>query len=280
MTRRARETVVAMLLLTLASPAWSQQYLIYTPRIVAPDEKEQPKDGVLVREVPVKKGDTLYGLSRKFSGHGSYYSQILLFNDIKNPNLIYAGKTLKVPVSKDQPGEAGASAPAKAATTEQSGDGGAKAAETNSQKATTQRKDAAKPLTELSLSDLKQLEHGKHKKKSARKKASAHASKRKASSARARAVAKQPDVIVAGKRSGEEEQQSSQAVDKTESQPVVAKSDTDQKLFEKAVRAYKQDDCRSALDLFDRFLAENPSSPMAADASLYKADCYLKLSSQ
>ncbi len=280
MTRRARETVVTMLLLTLASPVWSQQYLIYTPKMVAQDEKEQPKDAVLVREVPVKKGDTLYGLSRKFSGHGSYYSQILLFNDIKNPNLIYAGKTLKVPVSKDQSGEAGASAPAKAAATEQSGDGGAKTAENNIQKATTQRKDAAKPLTELSLSDLKQLEHGKHKKKSARKKASVHASKRKASSARARAVAKQPDVIVTGNRSGAEEQQSSQAVGKTESQPIVAKTDTDQKLFEKAVRAYKQDDCRSALDLFDRFLAENPSSPMAADASLYKADCYLKLSSQ
>jgi len=280
MTRRARETVVAMLLLALASPVWSQQYLIYTPKIMAPDEQEQPKDGVLVREVPVKKGDTLYGLSRKFSGHGSYYSQILLFNDIKNPNLIYAGKTLKVPVSKEQPREAGAGAPAKAAKAGKPGESVAKTAETSGvavRKTVPQAKEKAKPLTELSLSDLKQLEHGKHKKKAARKKVAVHASKRTKS---VRAAAKQPEAVVVGKRSGGEGQQSLQAVDNTEAQPVVAQSETDQKLFEKAVRAYKQDDCRAALDLFDRFLAENPSSPMAADASLYKAECYLKLSSQ
>ena len=35
-----------------------------------------------------------------------------------------------------------------------------------------------------------------------------------------------------------------------------------------------------AAELFDRFLAEYPASALAADASLYKAECYLKLSSQ
>jgi TolA-binding protein len=53
-----------------------------------------------------------------------------------------------------------------------------------------------------------------------------------------------------------------------------------QKLFERAVKAYRQDDYRTALELFDRYLTENQTSPMAADASLYKAECYLKLSSQ
>ena len=53
-----------------------------------------------------------------------------------------------------------------------------------------------------------------------------------------------------------------------------------QKLFERAVNAYKLDDFGTALDLFERYLANNANSPLAADASLYKADCYLKLSSQ
>jgi TolA-binding protein len=53
-----------------------------------------------------------------------------------------------------------------------------------------------------------------------------------------------------------------------------------QQLFEKAVKAYRQDDYREALELFDRYLTDNPGSPMAADASLYKAECYLKLSAQ
>jgi TolA-binding protein len=53
-----------------------------------------------------------------------------------------------------------------------------------------------------------------------------------------------------------------------------------QKLFEAAVKAYRKDDCRTALELLDRYLAENSGSPLAADANLYKAECYLKLSAQ
>lgn len=53
-----------------------------------------------------------------------------------------------------------------------------------------------------------------------------------------------------------------------------------QNLFENAVRAYRQDDCKTALELFDRYLAENQASPLAADASFYKAECYLKLSTR
>ncbi|MFZ2949775.1 MAG: hypothetical protein WA003_09860, partial [Desulfuromonadaceae bacterium] len=53
-----------------------------------------------------------------------------------------------------------------------------------------------------------------------------------------------------------------------------------QELFEEAVTSYRQDNCRTALELLDRFLVGNPDSPLAADANLYKADCYLKLSAQ
>ena len=55
---------------------------------------------------------------------------------------------------------------------------------------------------------------------------------------------------------------------------------SEQMQFEQAMKAYRKDEYRTALRLFDRFLAEHPSSPLAADASLYKAECYLKQSNQ
>lgn len=61
---------------------------------------------------------------------------------------------------------------------------------------------------------------------------------------------------------------------------AVAEATAGQRLFEEAVTSYRKDDCLAALELLDRFLAGNPGSPMAADANLYKAECYLKLSVQ
>ncbi|MBV5337671.1 MAG: LysM peptidoglycan-binding domain-containing protein [Deltaproteobacteria bacterium] len=52
-----------------------------------------------MREVTVKKGDTLSKLSKQFSGRGYYYPQILLFNEIKNPHRISLGQVIRVPVS-------------------------------------------------------------------------------------------------------------------------------------------------------------------------------------
>lgn len=86
----------AALSLLFASVAGSREYL-YTPAPADPSAAPAA-DGVLVREVTVRKGDTLYQLSRQFSGRGSYYPQILLFNELKNPNLIYPGNVLRIPV--------------------------------------------------------------------------------------------------------------------------------------------------------------------------------------
>ena len=63
-------------------------------------------------------------------------------------------------------------------------------------------------------------------------------------------------------------------------QPSGSKAVAGQKLFDAAARAYRSNDCRTALGLLDRYLTENPGSPLAADASLYKADCYMKMSAQ
>ena len=263
MTRRVCGTAVALLLLALAPAAWSQQYYLYSPKASSPEDKVSPDDGVLVREVSVQKGDTLSGLSRKFSGHGSYYSQILLFNDIKDPNLIYAGKTLRVPVSKEQADEKTSTAPAtkkkKKTTRPVSAVGkGQTVAPLTPAKRSVAGKTAAEPLTEISLSDLKRIDAGKHKKREAR----------------------QPKTAVMRKTAPVTEAPKTAApvTEKMRSAGVEAVSG--QKLFENAVRSYRQEDCRVALDLFERFLSENPTSPLAADASLYKAEYYLKLSSQ
>jgi nucleoid-associated protein YgaU len=79
----------------------SQQKYIYVPKPVAAEEKVRKEDGILLQEVSVRKGDTLYRLSRRFSGHGSYYPQILLFNDLKHSSRIYSGNILRIPVSRN-----------------------------------------------------------------------------------------------------------------------------------------------------------------------------------
>lgn len=53
-----------------------------------------------------------------------------------------------------------------------------------------------------------------------------------------------------------------------------------QTLYAKGVRAYKSGKCRQAITSFDRFLSRYPDSPLAADASLYRADCYLNLANK
>lgn len=45
----------------------------------------------------IVKGDTLSSICRKFYGNANLYSKLAKVNNIKNPNLIYAGNTLKIP---------------------------------------------------------------------------------------------------------------------------------------------------------------------------------------
>ena len=215
-----------------------QQYL-YAPTTVGAEGRIQGQDGVLVQDVAVQKGDTLYGISRKFSGHGSYYPQILLFNNIKDPNLIYPGNIFKVPVSH------------QAERTSESGGitGAPRGVEAPAVKLVVAAPPAA-TVTDIPVQDLKKVDAGRDKKRGAKAKVAVPA-KKQATAETQHAVPAASGAAASG-----------------------------QNLFERAVKAYRQDDCRSALELFDRFLAENQASPLAADASLYKAECYLKLSTQ
>lgn len=234
-----------MLLFSLALPAWGQQYYLYEPRPLTVEEKNQATAGVLVTEVSVQKGDTLYDISRKFSGHGMYYPQILLFNKIKNPNLIYPGNTLKVPVTHES--NRTEQAPSKKPSI--------KSKKLGNDDRTVSPKPAL-PGYEIPLSDLNKLDKGKNK---------AGISKTR-SVGKGRDITKNEKAVVSGTAGS--------------SPGLSGDSAASQKLFEKAVKAYRQNNFRSALELFDQYLAANSNSPLAADASLYKAECYLKLSSQ
>lgn len=263
MTPSSRISTVIMLIAGLALPAWGQNYFLYAPQPAASGQKPAAQE-VLVQEIEIRKGDTLYGLSRKYSGKGMYYPQILLFNSIANPNLIYPGKTLKVPVSQNDAGKAertdakssGSSSKAKVNSVE-------KKTSPKAESPTASRQPTAAPAstasTELSLSDLKTTA-GKGVASRHKKRSSAHAKK---------SAAREPEAAASPTASA---------------RPSDATSAPDdaagQKLFEAAVKAYRKDDCKTALELLDRYLADNSGSPLAADAALYKAECYLKLSAQ
>ena len=278
MALRSLGVAVTALILSFTAQAWGEQYYLYSPKPAGPEEQGQGKEGVLVREVPVEKGDTLSGISRRFSGHGSYYPQILLFNDVKNPNLIYAGSTLRVPVGKGAASETSGTRPGPSARKKAGQHAGEKASRAvqaapsavmpskHKERTATGKAPSDEQTMELSPSDLKRLEVGREKKAKVRRKGTPEQHK---------LVSEKPQK--GNQADGEE-----RAAGRTpySSSAPSSGEETGQKLFNQAVKAYHQDDFRTALKLFDRFLTANPGSPLAADASLYKADCYLNLSNQ
>lgn len=264
MTPLNRRITIVALIISLALPAWGEQYLLYTPQPVTSDQATPSQDGILVKEIKVRRGDSLYKISRKFSGHGMYFPQILLFNSIQNPNLIYAGKTLKVPLSKK--GESSLSR-----VEAQKGGAAYKIRTTGEKKTSLKTEDESPvrqssgaspvppPTTELTISELKASGAGKSKASRLKKNTAEHAKK---------------------DESHDTTEPSPQRFPAADTTVPAADLIAGQKLFEAAVKAYRQDDCRTALDLLDRYLADNSGSPLAADANLYKAECYLKLSAQ
>jgi len=95
--------LLCLMLLFSFTVAFADEYIVYLPNQVDTAVSPTPGDGLLVKKITIKKGDTLSALSRKFSGKAGYFPQILLFNKIRNPNLIYAGQKLLVPLSATHP---------------------------------------------------------------------------------------------------------------------------------------------------------------------------------
>lgn len=182
MRLKAVNCLLATLITFSTATAWGVDYL-YKPQ---PAEEGLTGEGVLVREVTVKRGDSLSRISRQHSGRGDYYPQILLFNDIKNPHRIQTGQLLRVPVSH------------------------------NSQPVTVEgKKDGKKTGGKRYLKGLKK---------------------------------------------GQKQQQPG-----TE-------------LFRQGMESYRKGDCETALKLLDRFISQHSSSKLLPDATLARAECYLKLS--
>jgi len=221
MTHSTRSILLLALISLLPALAESSEYLLFSPR---PIEGElllpERGKGLLVKRITIKRGDTLSQISREFSGKGSYFPQILLFNDITNPNLIFTGKELLVPVSKQA---------------------------------------ALKPSSpEKSVSpagDKDSLRENERADKPAAVKAAVPAKRKQRTTANKPLAKKQ---VPGSELSVNGEQDS----------------------YSKAVSAFNREEYAQALSLFSRFLQRYPSSSMAADASLYKAECLLKLSVQ
>lgn len=252
MTLRSCTKTAIALIIFMATPVWGQQYLLYSPQPVSSEQKTGSPDGILVQEIEIQKGDTLSGLSRKFSGRGAYYPQILLFNSIKNPNLIYAGDTLKVPVNQNIAPESDRVDIKPSGVSRKARNSGNKKSQHKNE---TQLSTISTPNTEIATSDLKTVGTGKNKAGRSRKKTAV--------------IDKKVPLNVPAA-----------SLPATSNSVPVVEASSAQKLFEAAAKAYRMDDCRTALDLLDRYLVDNSNSPLAADANLYKAECYLKLSAQ
>ncbi|MEF9952194.1 MAG: LysM peptidoglycan-binding domain-containing protein [Clostridium sp.] len=50
-----------------------------------------------VKTHTVRKGDTLWGISKRYLGKGSRFDEIAKLNNIKNPNIIRVGQIIKIP---------------------------------------------------------------------------------------------------------------------------------------------------------------------------------------
>lgn len=184
-------------LLLGASVSWGADY-VYTPHQAA----GATDDGILVREVKVKKGNTLSGLSKQYSGRGYYYPQILLFNQIKNPHLIYPGQVLRVPLGKG----------------------------TVARKQPEGANQAAVPAGHSPV-------------------------------AAAAAVAEHQKPVA------------HHAAD-------VTTSHAEKNAYSTAVAAFKKGEYDSAIKLFDEFINRYPTSALLPEATLNRAECYLKLSAK
>jgi LysM repeat protein len=254
MTPQSRLVPIIAFIASTALPVWGQQYL-YVPQPVTATQASAPQEGILVQEVEIKKGDTLSDLSRKFSGRGMYFPQILLFNSIKNPNLIYTGSTLKIPVTKRNGATTGATAPSTETRTPQE----TKISPAEGKEVSTLQKPADSIAATTSESELSSRDVKLSGVKNSRKKV-----------VRLKTLTRKPlsAPLPASAR--------------VLSAPTTAPAapSAGQNIFETAVTAYRKGDCSTAVEQFDRFLADNAHSPLAADATLYRADCYLKLSAQ
>ena len=200
--KHAKLLTLFCLIAVLVAPSLSmgEEFLLYEPKPAEGDKvPASPDRGVLVRRVTVQRGDTLKHLSKKHIGVASYFPQVLLFNTIKNPDLIHPGEKLLIPV------RAGHAEPAASVK---------KSAKAKKSHVARRHSLRHKPSAEHATSEMPAATFG------------------------------------------------------------------EQESYQRAKRAYMSGEFQKLLQLFDGFLRKFPKSKLAAYASLYRADCFLRLSGQ
>lgn len=205
MNGKSAHLLLLLLSMTISGVADAKDY-VYLPQTAETVDHSTHSEGIFVREVQVRKQDTLSGLAKKLIGKGAYYPQILLFNRIKNPHLIHPGDIIKVPVAK-------------------------------------------KPVKqERSSKGLKEEPKSKGAKKVTLPRAEQPGAKPST-----------PTPVLAAPSSSAPEPE-------------------EQLQYDLAMATLRSGNCRDAIDRLDSFISRYPRSPLQADASLARADCYLKLS--
>ena len=99
MARGVTITMAIILVGAVSQASVAEEYYLYKPEKVQSQNIPAQGSGVLTKTITIQKGDTLSKLSRRYSGRSAFFPQILLFNRIKNPDLIYSGAQLRVPLS-------------------------------------------------------------------------------------------------------------------------------------------------------------------------------------
>jgi len=256
------------LLTTLLAPvlSYGEDFLLYTPK---PAEKDQvpatPDEGILVRSVTVKRGDTLSNISHKYIGRASWYPQVLLFNSIENPDLIYTGDKLLVPV----PSEQAAAAEKKGAPEKKHLKGEKRHGARH--RAAVRHKAAAPPEAAQPESVKPQPAKPQTAKRKAVKPSALPRETVKPEATRPLTL--KPEAV----KQKPVKPEVFRVVRPEKTRPVAT---DEQGSYQQAKLAYLKGDYQTALELFSEFRSKYPGSTFSADVALYQADCLLHLSGE
>lgn len=259
------------LMATLLCPglAPGEEFLLYAPK---PAENAavpaSPEEGILVRNVTIKGGDSLSKISREYSGHGSWYPQLLLFNKIKDPNLIYSGDTILVPISAERGVPEKSAAPRKAAKAAKSaksakGHKTAKAGKAATSAAATKSAKPAKVVKPAKVGKVGKVGKVQDEKRTEPKTVVSPAAP-SVKASKSERVAKPAKV------------ESAKPATSTAQVTMAGELES----FRQAKDAYLAGQYQKALDLFADFVRRFPNSSSVPEAELYRADSLLHLAGQ
>lgn len=277
--KKATLLTLPCLIATLAAPAVSggEEFLLYTPKPAEADQAPaKPEEGVLVRNITIKRGDTLSGLSQKFLGRGSWFPELLVFNSIKNPDLIYTGATLRVPV----PPEQGAAVDKEAAAEQKPATRGKRH---HGKRGAAQKQHAA-PVAKAKPEAAQPEPPRTAPEASAQGSVEPKAQPKPAAKVTAKAYGKAQGKVAVKGRGKAGTKKPATAESARAAHPVVRQASPvaspESESFRQAKQAYLTGEYQKAMELFSEFLQKYPNSTSSADAALYRADSMMHLSGQ